>query len=178
MNISYEKLPLVDLTAPKALSHSNRTGNSTSKDIIAQNLEDAETILKSAGLNLNLRSENIFEASEKYMIETQTNNKVTNPSKDKTVSMRQKGGLKPHYTRLLIFDNRLVFQAACCLPLKIMAASLDGDTVSGRVVFSSHSEKSGGKLVYELLEKGTEIIIDLRRGESTKAQRLIFRGMA
>ena len=82
---------------------------------------------------------------------------------------------KPHYTFLFASDNKMVFQAACCLPLKVIAASLDGDTVSGRVLYNTHSEKEGGKLVYEFQGEGSELIIDVRRGESTKSQRLIFK---
>ncbi len=78
--------------------------------------------------------------------------------------------------RLLIFQDKLVFQAACCLPLRIFAASLDGNVVSGRVLFNNHSEEDGGKLAYEFIDTstGTEMIIDLKRGESSKAQRLFF----
>jgi hypothetical protein len=173
MNISYEKLPLVDLAAPKALSLHSRTMGNTSKEAITQNLEDAETVLKHAGLNISLVSE-IIEASEKYMIETQPNNTVTSSSEKMTVGMRQKGNQRSHYTRILVLDNKLIFQSACCLPLRVIAASLGGDTVAGRVLYNSHSEKGGGKLVYEFLGKGTEVIIDLKRGESSKAQRLIF----
>ncbi len=63
------------------------------------------------------------------------------------------------------------------MPLKVIAASLGGNAVSGRVLFNSHSEECGGKLVYEFDGKGTEMIIDLKRGESTRAQRLIFLGI-
>ncbi|MFQ5965074.1 MAG: hypothetical protein ACE5KZ_12425 [Candidatus Scalinduaceae bacterium] len=177
MNISYEKLPLVDLTAPKALTRHGRKMNRASKAVITQNFEDAETILKLAGLNINLDSENIIEAGEKYMIETQTNNTTVRPSEKTTIGIMQKANRRPHYTRLLVFDNSLIFQAACCLPLKIVAASLDGNNVSGRVLFNSHSESGGGKLVYEFMEKGTRMVVDLRRGESTRAQRLIFKGI-
>ncbi len=173
MNISYEKLPLVDIAAPKALSRHSRTMGNTSKEAITQNLEDAETVLIHAGLNINLASE-IIEASEKYMIETQPNNTVTSSSEKMTIGMSQKGNQRSHYTRILVFDNKLIFQSACCLPLEVIAASLGGDIVSGRVLYNSHSGKGGGKLVYEFLGKGKEIIIDLRRGESTKVQRLIF----
>jgi hypothetical protein len=173
MNKSYEKLPLVDLAAPKALSRHSRTMGNTSKEAITQNLEDAETVLKHAGLNINLASE-IIEASEKYMTETQPNNTVTSSSEKMIIGMSQKGNQRSHYTRILVFDNKLVFQSACCLPLKVIAASLGGDIVSGRVLYKSHSEKCGGKLVYEFQGKGKEIIIDLRRGKSTKVQRLIF----
>ncbi len=173
MNILYEKLPLVDLAAPKALSRHSRTMGNTSKEAITQNLEDAKTVLKHAGLNINLASE-IIEAREKYMIETQPNNPVTHSSKNTTIGMKQRDIRRPHYICLLTYDNELVFQASCCLPLKILAASLGGDIVSGRVLYNSHSEKGGGKLVYEFLGKGTEVIIDLKRGESSRAQRLIF----
>lgn len=176
-NTSYEKLPLPDLTAPKVLSRRNRTGNITSNDSIAQDSEDAEVILKCAGLNGNLSPRDIIDAGEKYMIETQPNNEAASSSQTPDIGMRQKGVRRPHYTRLLAFDNRLVFQAACCLPLKVIAASLDGAPVSGRILFSSHSEEGGGKLVYEFLGSGIEMVIDLKRGESTRAQRHIFRGM-
>jgi len=85
---------------------------------------------------------------------------------------------KPHYTFLFASNNRMVFQAACCLPLKVIAASLDGDIVSGKVLYDSHSENEGGKLVYEFQGEGSELIIDVIRGESTKAQRLIFKEIA
>jgi hypothetical protein len=173
MNKSYEKLPLVDLAALKALSRHSRTMGNTSKEAISQNLEDAETVLKHAGLNINLASE-IIEASEKYMIETQPNNPVTHSSKNTTIGMKQRDIRRPHYICLLTYDNELVFQAACCLPLRVVAASLDGDTIAGRVLYNTRSKKGGGKLVYEFQGKGKEIIIDLRRGESTRVQRLIF----
>ncbi len=108
------------------------------------------------------------------MTETQPNNTVTSSSEKMIIGMSQKGNQRSHYTRILVFDNKLVFQSACCLPLKVIAASLGGDIVSGRVLYKSHSEKCGGKLVYEFQGKGKEIIIDLRRGKSTKVQRLIF----
>lgn len=173
MNISYEKLPLVGLAAPKALSRHSRTMGNISREAITQNLEDAETVLKHAGLNINLASE-IIEASEKYMIETQPNNPVTHSSKNTTIGMKQRDIRRPHYICLLTYDNELVFQAACCLPLKVLAASLGGDIVSGRVLYNSHSGKGGGKLVYEFQGKGTELVVDLKRGESSKAQRLFF----
>ncbi len=173
MNISYEKLPLVDLAAPKALSRHSRTIGNISKEAISQNLEDAEEILKLAGLNINLASE-IIEAREKYMIETQPNNPVTHSSKNTTIGMKQRDIRRPHYICLLTYDNELVFQAACCLPLRVIAASLGGDIVSGRVLYNSHSGKGGGKLVYEFQRKGTELVVDLKRGESSKVQRLIF----
>jgi hypothetical protein len=174
MNIPHEKLPLVDLNAPRATNHHSRTIVGRSKETITQNLKDARAILKFAGLNINLDSENIIEASEKYMIETRPNNTVTPSSEKMTIGMRQKGNRRSHYTRILVFDNKLIFQSACCLPLKITAASLDGNDVSGRILYNSHSEKSGGKLVYEFMGKGKKIIVDLRRGESSRVQRLFF----
>jgi len=173
--MSYEKLPLIDLTAPRAISQRNRNDEVASKESIAQDAEDAESILKLAGLNKQVK--NIIDAREKYMVEIQPVNKETSSSSNKNVGMRQKGVRRPHYTCLLVFDNGLVFQAACCLPLKIIAASLDGAPVSGRILYAYYSEEGGGKLVYEFLGKGTEMVIDLKRGESAKAQRLIFKGI-
>lgn len=178
MNITYEKLPMVDLTAPKVMSRRNRAENSATQESISQNAEDAKIILRYAGLEENLTPKSTIEADEKYMIETQPANTVTSLSASSNIEMRQKGTRKPHYTRLLVFGQKLVFQAACCLPLKVIAASLDGETVSGKILFNSHSEECGGKLVYEFQGKGTELIMDIKRGESTRAQRLIFRGIA
>ena len=175
VNIPYEKLPLIDLTAPKVLSRRNRAENSATPESISQDAEDAKIILRYAGLEGNLTPNSIIEANEKYLIETQPANTATSSSASSNIEMRQKGIRKPHYTRLLVFGQKLVFQAACCLPLKVIAARLDGETVSGRVLFNSHSEECGGKLVYEFQGKGTEMIVDIKRGESTRAQRLVFR---
>lgn len=177
MNIPYEKLPLVDLTAPKVLSRRNRAENITSKENISLDTEDAGMILTFAGLDGSLTQKRIIEADEKYMIGTQPANTATTPSESLNIDMRQKSVRKQHYTRLLVFDSGLVFQAACCLPLKVIAASLDGETVSGKILFNSYAEECGGKLVYEFQGSGTEMIVDIKRGESTKAQRLIFRGI-
>ena len=178
LNIPYEKLPLVDLTAPKVLSRRNRAENSATQESISQDAEDAKIILRYAGMEGNLTPKSIIEADEKYMIETQPANPATSSSTSSNIEMRQKGIRKPHYTRLLVLDNGLVFQAACCLPLKVIAASMDGEAVSGRVLFNSHAEECGGKLVYEFQGSGTELLVDIKRGESTKAQRLVFRGIA
>lgn len=175
LNIPYEKLPLVDLTAPKVMSRRNRAENSATQESISQDAEDAKIILRYAGLEGNLTPKSIIEADEKYMIETQPAHTAANPSGPLNTNMQQKGIRKPHYSRLLVLDNVLIFQAACCLPLKVIAASLDGEAVSGRVLFSSHSEECGGKLVYGFQGKGTEMVVDIKRGESTRAQRLIFR---
>ncbi|MCR4319658.1 MAG: hypothetical protein NUV74_04895 [Candidatus Brocadiaceae bacterium] len=176
-NIPYEKLPMVDLTAPKVLSRRNRAENSATQENISQDAEDAKIILRYAGLEENLTPKSIIEANEKYMIGTQPANTATTPSESLNIDMRQKSVRKQHYTRLLVFDSGLVFQAACCLPLKVLAASLDGETVSGKILFNSYAEECGGKLVYEFQGSGTEMIVDIKRGESTRAQRLIFRGI-
>ena len=178
MNIPYEKLPPVVLTAPKVLSRRNRAENITSKENILRDTEDARMILTFAGLDGSFTPKRIIEADEKYMIGTQPANTATSPSESLNIDMRLKSVRYSHYTRLLVFDSGLVFQAACCLPLKVIAASLDGETVSGKILFNSHSEECGGKLVYEFQGKGTELIMDIKRGESTRAQRLIFRGIA
>ena len=174
-NIPYEKLPMVDLTTPKVMSRRNRAENSATQESILQDAEDAKIILRYAGLEGNLTPKSIIEADEKYMIETHPANPSTSLSASSNIEMRQKGIRKPHYTRLLVLDNGLIFQAACCLPLKVIAASLDGEAVSGRVLFNSHSDECGGKLVYGFQGKGTGMVVDIKRGESTRAQRLIFR---
>lgn len=171
----YNELPLIDLNAPKTLSSRNRAGTVASNDSIMHDLEDAKRILELAGLCINLSSEHVIDATEKCMIEVQPshNNIPTLSSSDR--GTKQKSIRKPHYSHLLLYNNIPVFQVACCLPLKVLAASLDGNPVFGRVLFSSHSEENGGKLVYEFQNKGTEIIIDLQRGESQRVQRYLFR---
>jgi hypothetical protein len=174
VNIAYEKLPLVDLSAPRVLSRRNRAGNIPSPDSITQDAEDAETILGLVGLCADLSPGNIIDAREKYMIETQPDKEEISSLQIPDIGMGQKGARRPHYARLLVFPHALVFQAACCLPLKVIAASLDGNPVPGRMLFNRHSEEHGGKLVYEFLGKGAEMVIDLKRGESSRAQRHIF----
>ena len=177
MHRDYEMLPLVDLHAPRAFSSRERTRSVASPDSIIQDLEDAKTMLRLAGLWINLSLENMIDACEKYMVEMRPDNTHVLLSRKADNTVRQKGVRKPHYSHLLAFDNTLVFQAACCLPLKIVAGSLDSNQVSGRVLFESHSEEQGGKLVYQFKDKGTELIIDIQRRESPRAQRYIFRGM-
>ena len=171
MNATYEKLPLIDLAAPRAISHRNRTGE-ISKDGGVPDAEDARALLKLAGFSGPV--EHVLDPREKYMIETQPTDKDSLPLKTTNIGMKQRDMIRPHYTRLLVSGKELIFQAACCMPLKVVAASLDGNPASGRVLFSGYSEGHGGKLVYGFQGTGTEIIIDVKRGESTKAQRLIF----
>lgn len=177
MSASYENLPLADLAAPKVLNTKSRVRNSPSAESIEQDAGDARTVLKAADLDIDLHPHNIREASEKYMIETRPLNAGAPPSEILNSALeRQKGNnRKPHYTRLIVSGRGMIFQSACCLPLKVIAASLDGKPVSGRILFCRYTEDSGGKLVYEFLGKGMEMIVDLKRGESTRAQRLVFR---
>ncbi|MBS1257956.1 MAG: hypothetical protein MAG551_01009 [Candidatus Scalindua arabica] len=174
MNTSCEKLPLVDLNAQKAESHRSRAGKVLTEESIEQDQKDAEGIMSLTGLDQHVSLDNKIEAREKYMIETRPNESKSPTSK--TTGMGMKVNMrKPHYTFLFAFDNKMVFQAACCLPLKVIAASLDGDIVFGKALYDSHSGNEGGKLVYEFQGEGSELIIDVRRGESTKAQRLTFK---
>jgi hypothetical protein len=142
-----------------------------------QDAADAEAILKGANLAEKLSPKTAYEATEKYLIETRPMNAESKISESSVNTMRQKGIRKPHYTRLFLLDQHIIFQAACCLPLEVIAASLNGKPVSGRILFCHHTDETGGKLVYEFSGRGTEMIIDVRRGESTKAQRLIFKGI-
>ena len=169
MNIPYEKLPLVNLEAPKVESHRSRAGKAPSEESIKQDNEDAEGIMSLVEMDGCVSSDNKIEANEKYMTETMPG------ENSKAVSLGAGGMRRPHYTHLFALDNKMLFQAACCLPLKVIAANLDGDTVSGRILYSAHSDKEGGKLVYEFQGEGSELIIDVKRGDSTKAQRLIFK---
>ena len=177
MNTSCEKLPLVDLNAPKAESHRSRAGKAPTEESVEQDQKDAEGIMSLTGLDKSVSLDNKIEAGEKYMIRTMPNKSKSHTSKSPGIGMKV-NMRKPHYTFLFASNNRMVFQAACCLPLKVIAASLDGDIVSGKVLYDSHSENEGGKLVYEFQGEGSELVIDVIRGESTKAQRLIFKEIA
>ncbi len=177
MNTSCEKLPLVDLNAPKAESHRSRAGKAPTEESVEQDQKDAEGIMSLTGLDKSVSLDNKIEAGEKYMIRTMPNKSKSHTSKSPGIGMKV-NMRKPHYTFLFASNNRMVFQAACCLPLKVIAASLDGDIVSGKVLYDSHSENEGGKLVYEFQGEGSELIIDVKRGDSVKAQRLIFKEIA
>jgi hypothetical protein len=173
MNILYERLPLPDLTAPRAVSRRSRSSQTDENRAI--DLENARFILELIGIYGSVCLKNAFEAQEKYMVETQPEG---TPSAVPGISLKQKGHRKPHYTHILAHNDNLVFQVACCLPLKIIAASLDGYPVSGRILFNTYSDEDGGKLVYEFTGDGREVVIDLKRGNSTRVQRLIFKGNA
>ncbi len=165
MNTSYENLPLVNPEFPKV--ESRRTAKPPSDESIKQDNEDAEKILTHVDLGQHVKSEDRIDASEKYLVDTMSG------KSSKPAGM---GGLrKPHYTHLYVLDNKMVFQAACCLPLKVVAADLDGKTVSGKILYNTHSDSEGGKLIYEFQGAGSELTIDVRRGDSTRAQRLKFK---
>ena len=168
---------MVDLNAPKAASHRSRAGKAPTEESVEQDQKDAEGIMSLTGLDKSVSLDNKIEAGEKYMIRTMPNKSKSHTSKSPGIGMKV-NMRKPHYTFLFASNNRMVFQAACCLPLKVIAASLDGDIVSGKVLYDSHSENEGGKLVYEFQGEGSELIIDVKRGDSVKAQRLIFKEIA
>ncbi len=172
MNTSCEKLPLVNLNAPKVESRRKRTAKTTTEESIKQDQEDAIKVMSLVALDDEVCLDDKTEPEEKYLIET------TPGRSSKAASLGQGGLRKPHYTRLFASDNKMVFQAACCLPLRVIAANLDGDAVSGRVLYCTHSENEGGKLVYEFQGEGSKLIIDVKRGDSTRAQRLIFKKIA
>ncbi len=173
--VPYEILPEIDREVIKVESRRQRATPGSTEESRDQDRNDAEAALLSAGVDLC--SEKVVEPTEKYLVEKVTAGAGDSVSKSATPVTMQKGVRKPHYTRLLIFEDRLVLQVACCLPLKVVAATMDGNPVSGRTLYNNHTEEGGGKLVYELQKKGTEMILDLRRGESVRAQRLIFKGI-
>jgi hypothetical protein len=169
MQITYEKLPLVDKNAPKVKSRMGKVAKAPTAEAIKQDNDDAEKIINSVDLGEPVKPVDKLEADEKCLIDT-------NPEEPSKAASMGKGGLrKPHYTRLFVLGNKMVFQAACCFPLRVIAANLDGNTVSGRVLYKTHSEDGGGKLVYEIQGNGSELTIDVRRGDSTRAQRILFR---
>lgn len=174
MNKFYEELPLINLNAPRVESRRKITGKARTVESIKQDQEDATKILSLAGLNGEVSLDNIVEPEEKYLIEAMPDQANTYSSKKAGVGVSSGGSRKPHYTHLLALDNRMVFQAACCLPLKVIAASRDNEPVSGKVLHSAHSENGGGKLVYEFQGKCSELIIDVKRG-GARAQRLVFK---
>ncbi len=169
MNTLYEKLPLVNLEATKVESHRSRAGKTPSEQSIKQDNKDVERIMSLVEVDGGVSTDSKIEANQKYMTETMPGNT------SKSASLGVGGMRKPHYTHLYALDKKMLFQAGCCLPLRVIAANLDGETVSGRVLYSTHSDEEGGKLVYEFQGEGSELIIDVKRGDSTKAQRLIFK---
>ncbi len=176
MYTSCEKLPLINLNAQKVESRRKRTGKTQTEETIKQDQEDAIKVMSLAGLDGEVCLDDKIKPEEKYLIETMPGEEQNHSSKNASIGQ---GGLrKPHYTRLFALDNKMVFQAACCLPLTVIAASLDCDPVSGKVLYCTHSENEGGKLVYEFHGEGSELIIDIQRGDSTRAQRLIFKKIA
>ena len=169
INMSYENLPLVNPDAPKVESRRSKASKTPSVESVKQDHEDSEKIMMHIDIGEPLKSEDRINANEKYLIDTM-------PGKESKPASMGSGGLrKPHYTHLYTLDNKLIFQAACCMPLRVIAANLDGDTMSGKVLFSTHSDNEGGKLVYEFKGKGSELIIDVKRGDSMRAQRIIFK---
>ena len=178
MNKRSEELPLINLNAPKVESRMKRAGKTPTEKSIKQDQEDATKIMSLAGLDGEVNLDDKIEPEEKYLIETMPDKAKTDSSKKSGVGIGPGGSRRPHYTRLFASDNRMVFQAACCLPLTVIAASLDREAVTGKVLYDSHSGNEGGKLVYEFQGKGSELIIDVKRGKSTRAQRLIFKKIA
>ncbi len=178
MNTSCEKLPLVNLNAPKVESRRKSTGKTPTEESIRQDREDAEKVMSLVALDSEVYLDDKIEPEEKYLIETISDKAKTDSSKKADVGTSPRGSRRPHYTRLFALDDKMVFQAACCLPLTVIAASLDCDPVSGKILYCTHSEKEGGKLVYEFQGEGSELIIDVKRGDSTRAQRLIFKKVA
>lgn len=176
MNLSYKELPLIDFSAQKVTSTRERKNTDKTPHDYALDRVDAMSVLHCANLLNDQYLKNAIQASEKHMIKTQPqhNNIPQNTIPINANNNRPTDRKIPHYTHLIELKGHLIFQAACCLPLKIFAASLDGKTVSGKTLFNSHSDSGGGKLVYEFLGTGKELIVDLKRGESTNAQRLIF----
>ncbi|MCF6149251.1 MAG: hypothetical protein E3K37_11415 [Candidatus Kuenenia sp.] len=174
MCFTYEELPLIDFSAPKVINNRKRENKEMAPQDYAQNKADAKSVLSCANLANGQYLENIIEVAEKYMIETQPHD-PQNTKKSIRANLNRSDKVRlPHYTHLMKLNNRLVFQAACCLPLRVLAANLDGKSVYGKTLFKSHSNSGGGKLVYEFLGMGNELIIDLKRGDSSKAQRLTF----
>lgn len=178
MDISCEKLPLINLNAPKVESRRKRTDKAPTRESIKQDQEDAIKVMCLAGLDGAVNLDNKIEPEEKYLIETMADKAKTDSSKKAGVGIGQGGTRRPHYTRLFALDNKMVFLAACCLPLTVIASRLDREAVTGKVLYNSHSENEGGKLVFEFQGKGSELIIDVKRGDSTRAQRLFFKEIA
>ncbi len=171
INMSYEKLPLVNSEAPRVESRRSKAVKTPTEESIKQDDEDAEKIMSIVEIDGCVSHGNKIETNEKYLVEAMPGEAQNQSSKNAGMG----GARKPHYTCLYALDNKMIFQAACCLPLRVIAANLDGDTVSGKVLYSTHSDKDGGKLVYEFQGEGSELIIDVKRGDSTRAQRIIFK---
>ena len=101
MNTSCEKLPLVDLNASKAESHSSRAGKVPTEESIEQDRNDAEGVMSLTGLDKSVSLDNKIEAGEKYMIETRPNESKSHKSKTPGTGMKV-NMRKPHYTFILL----------------------------------------------------------------------------
>ena len=109
MNTVYEMLPVADLTAQRTVSSRNRAPNTPSRESMEQDAADAEAILKGANLAEKLSPKTAYEATEKYLIETRPMNAESKISESSVNTMRQKGIRKPHYTRLFLLDQHIIF---------------------------------------------------------------------
>ena len=172
----YQVLPV---SAPHVLrieSHKKSRAAAPSAEAVNLDREDAERILRLAGLDYRLFPKVRLEAQDKFLIETAPNQSPSTSGRKDVTPANKKRARKPHYAHLLQMSNRLFFQAACCKPLKIIAASLDGNPVSARILYRWHSKDGGGKLVIEIeiADSGHEVILDMQRAESARVQRYIF----
>lgn len=129
-------------------------------------LDDFTRLLDKAGLE---RPDTVLEPVEKTMMGGPSDT----PASSKTRPTGARGG-KPHYTRLLVYEDKLVLAVGCCKSLSIIAAYIDGQRIEGSPMVSCHSDESGGKLLYMFKTKGRRLIIDVKRGNGDRFQRLAF----
>lgn len=172
----YQVLPICAPNVIKIKSHRKSRATAPSAEAVNLNREDAERTLRLAGLDYHLFPKVRFEAQNKFLIETAPNQSPSTSGRKGVTPANKKRVRKPHYAYLLQMNNRLLFQAACCKPLKIIAASLDGNAMSARTLYREHSKDGGGKLVVEIeiADSGHEVILDMQRAESSRVQRYIF----
>ncbi|MDH4101718.1 MAG: hypothetical protein OEV28_14230 [Nitrospirota bacterium] len=126
--------------------------------------EDIEITMDAASLGRPLT---ILEPVEKVMIGGETSRRISSGTKPE-------GSGKPHYSRLLVYEDRLVLAVGCCKPLSVINAEMDGVRISTKTTLVRHSEEKGGRLICEFDTRGKKLTVDLKRGESPRFQRLVF----
>jgi len=176
MTRSFQALPVCTTNVIKIESHRKSRAAAPSAEAVNLDREDAERTLRLAGLDYHLSPKARLEAQDKFLIETAPNQSPSISGRKGITPANKKRARKPHYAHLLQMNNRLFFQAACCKPLKIIAASLDGNAMSARTLHREHSKDGGGKLVVEIdiADSDHEVILDMQRAESSRVQRYIF----
>ncbi len=177
MALSYQQLPVPDFNAVKVES-SRKPVSAGSIDGAAIKLKDAIFILNIIGIDAACLEQLKVEAHDKFLINISNN--ISAPSVVKPKHNANKTRTKkPHYAHMFRYGDKLFFQAACCKPLKLIAASSGELAVRIKTLYDKHDDNNGGKLVVEMLElqSGLDVVIDMQRADSSRVQRYIFKNI-